>query len=58
MPGNGERQERADNGGETSNAQPEFRTESGAAEQPEESPNWFMSVIYAVINFFRSLFGI
>ena len=56
--GNGERPEMADNGGETSNAQPELQTEISAAEQPEESPNWFMSVIDAIINFFRSLFGI
>lgn len=57
MPGNGERPELPDNGGEKTDAQPEQPIENGAADQPEESTNWFMSIINAIRNFFRSLFG-
>ena len=52
-PGNGERPERPAKSGEASVT----AEEQEATAEPAQSANWFMSIIYAIRDFFRSLFG-
>lgn len=51
-PGNGERPERPAKSGEASVT----AEEQEATAEPAQSANWFMSIIYAILDFFRSLF--
>ena len=44
--------------GENGTAEPEnVTTETEETEQTEQSDNWFIAIIKAIGNFFRSLFG-
>ena len=52
-PGNGERPERPAKSGEASVT----AEEQEATAESAQSANWFMSIIYAIRDFFRSLFG-
>ena len=52
-PGNGERPERPAKSGEASVT----AEEQEATAEPAQSANWFMSIIYAIRDFLRSLFG-
>ena len=52
-PGNGERPERPAKSGEASVT----AEKQEATAEPAQSANWFMSIIYAIRDFFRSLFG-
>ena len=53
MPGNGEAPERPAKSGEASVT----AEEQEATAETAQSANWFMSIIYAIRDFFRSLFG-